>query len=414
MWVRENFEKKSLYVDSDGEIRFYDNGVATYAKLIYVNGHYYYINSSLKAVRDTTYWVSYPKGMMAEGNYTFDAQGRMTNPPEDALTEPVSTFALNGDTMTREYEYIYASGKLLRQNLTVAIDNGVANYTLDFFYDASGIPFALKYNGELFYYITNLQGDVMSIVDAQGAVVASYEYDPYGAVISATGSLAEINPLRYRGYVYDTESTLYYLQSRYYDPELGRFINADAFASTGQGILGNNMFAYCLNNPVVLVDTSGTAAHIGFSADGQIHDAPWRIGSPGGGGWPQDIHYSQQDYGAVADKFLTVIALKFVYSDVITPLIDSATNQIIIQAEMQQRKVAAAVEMANYLGDNPLVAIDLGTATVGIGSTVVGIGATVGVFSVPVAGQVALGVVGCVCGMWGLGRVVQVILEGLS
>ena len=72
------------------------------------------------------------------------------------------------------------------------------------------------------------------------------------------------------------------------------------------------MFAYCLNNPVVLVDTSGTAAHIGFSADGQIHDAPWRIGSPGGGGWPQDIHYSQQDYGSVAEKFYTVMALRFV------------------------------------------------------------------------------------------------------
>ena len=65
---------------------------------------------------------------------------------------------------------------------------------------------------------------------------------------------------------------------------MGRFINADSLVSTGQGILGNNMFAYCLNNPVVLVDTSGTAAHIGFSADGQLHDSPWKIGSPGGGG----------------------------------------------------------------------------------------------------------------------------------
>ena len=93
---------------------------------------------------------------------------------------------------------------------------------------------------------------------------------------------------------------------------MGRFINADALVSTGQGILGNNMFAYCLNNPVVLVDTSGTAAHIGFSADGQLHDSPWKIGSPGGGGWPQDIHYSRQDYGSVADKFYTVRTARFV------------------------------------------------------------------------------------------------------
>jgi len=79
-------------------------------------------------------------------------------------------------------------------------------------------------------------------------------------------------------------------------------------------MLGNNMFTYCLNNPVVLTDSSGAAAHIGFSADGKIHDAPWRIGSPGGGGWSQDIHYSQQDYGAVADKFITLSVLKYVFN----------------------------------------------------------------------------------------------------
>ena len=65
------------------------------------------------------------------------------------------------------------------------------------------------------------------------------------------------NPLRYRGYIYDPETALYYLQSRYYDPDVGRFINADAFASTGQGILGNNMFAYCGNNPVNMTDETG-------------------------------------------------------------------------------------------------------------------------------------------------------------
>ena len=73
-----------------------------------------------------------------------------------------------------------------------------------------------------------------------------------------SGTLGIYNPLRYRGYVYDTETRLYYLQSRYYDPALGRFISADAFASTGQGILGNNMFAYCRNNPVIRKDASGT------------------------------------------------------------------------------------------------------------------------------------------------------------
>ena len=65
------------------------------------------------------------------------------------------------------------------------------------------------------------------------------------------------NPLRYRAYVYDTETSLYYLRSRYYNPAIGRFINADGYVATGQGILGNNMFAYCLNNPVVNLDRDG-------------------------------------------------------------------------------------------------------------------------------------------------------------
>ena len=166
-------------------------------------------------------------------SYTYDADGLRTSK------------TVNGT----EHIYHYASGKLLRETY--------GTNTLDFFYDASGYPFAVKYNGDLCYYITNLQGDVMSIVDPQGEVVAEYEYDPYGNIVSQSGPLADVNPLRYRGYVYDTETQFYYLQSRYYDPELGRFINADAYCSTGQGIFGNNMFVYCGNNPAIYIDADG-------------------------------------------------------------------------------------------------------------------------------------------------------------
>ena len=79
--------------------------------------------------------------------------------------------------------------------------------------------------------------------------------------------VAEMNPLRYRGYYYDTETGFYYLQSRYYDPNLGRFINADSYSSTGQGILGNNMYAHCNNNPACCSDPTGELT------DGQIHDS---------------------------------------------------------------------------------------------------------------------------------------------
>ena len=154
-----------------------------------------------------------------------------------------------------KHTYVYASGKLLRETY--------GSNTLDFFYSTSGQPYALSYNGTIYYYITNLQGDVMSIVDGTGAVVVGYEYDPYGNILSTTGTLAdtlgESNPLRYRGYVYDQECDLYYLQSRYYDAKVGRFLNPDSYPSTGQGIIGNNMFAYCGNNPIMHTDSSGHA-----------------------------------------------------------------------------------------------------------------------------------------------------------
>ena len=166
--------------------------------------------------------------------------------------------------------------------------------TLDFFYDTSGKPYALKYNNTLYYYITNLQGDVLHIVDTYGVPVVSYSYDPYGkpTVTSDTSnkSLGTINPLRYRGYVYDTESGMYYLQSRYYDPEIGRFINADNYTSTGQGLLGYNMFAYCRNNPVCREDASGTddirVTSESTEDDNPLNDAGtfFRPGGAGGGG----------------------------------------------------------------------------------------------------------------------------------
>ncbi len=158
--------------------------------------------------------------------------------------------------------YIYAGGKLLRKKY--------GTRTLDFIYDSNGNPYALIYNGTTYYYITNLQGDVMYMVDANGATVATYEYDPYGKIINSYGAMAEINPLRYRGYYYDSETGFYYLQSRYYDPEICRFINADGLASTGQGFVGQNMFAYCLNNPIIFGDSAGCDAYILIDKQGAV------------------------------------------------------------------------------------------------------------------------------------------------
>ncbi len=90
--------------------------------------------------------------------------------------------------------------------------------------------------------------------------------------------------MRYRGYVFDQETGLYYLQSRYYNPEVGRFINADAYTSTGQGMLGNNMFAYCNNNPVNRQDPSGSVSYIAFGTREDPMQTFMRMMGCGGGG----------------------------------------------------------------------------------------------------------------------------------
>ena len=139
-------------------------------------------------------------------------------------------------------------------------------YALYFHYDSTGdvIGFTRTANGTdtEYFYVKNLQGDILKVITATGTEAATYTYDAWGKLLTSTGDLAEVNPLRYRGYFYDTETSLYYLKSRYYDPEVGRFINPDGYNSTGQGIIGTNMFAYCLNNPAIFSDDAGTIAFI--------------------------------------------------------------------------------------------------------------------------------------------------------
>ena len=131
-----------------------------------------------------------------------------------------------------------------------------------FFYDSTGKRVGFANGTMLFYYLYNVQGDVIAIVRAAtGQVVAKYSYDAWGncTVTNATGyAVGDKNPFRYRGYYYDTETGLYYLNSRYYSPEFGRFISADnQIAGIGGEVLGYNVFAYCLNNPVNMSDPTG-------------------------------------------------------------------------------------------------------------------------------------------------------------
>ena len=166
---------------------------------------------------------------------------------------------VNGTT----YNYTTLSGKVMRQQW--------GNKSLEFIYDDGNQPFAMIYNdgstSTLYYYVLNAQGDVIALLNANGTLAASYNYGAWGnySVHGADGKkttdptfIGHINPLRYRGYYYDRETRLYYLQSRYYDFANCRFINADTFATTdANGFLSANMFAYCENNPIMRTDESG-------------------------------------------------------------------------------------------------------------------------------------------------------------
>ena len=135
-------------------------------------------------------------------------------------------------------------------------------------YDENGNLSGLRVGNSEYYYYRNGQGDIIGIIDGTGSIAAKYSYDAWGTPVAITDGngndvsgnanhIANINPFRYRGYFYDTETGLYYLQSRYYDPQVGRFINADGYVSTGQDVLGNNMFVYCGNNSISRLDPSG-------------------------------------------------------------------------------------------------------------------------------------------------------------
>ena len=134
------------------------------------------------------------------------------------------------------------------------------NDELHFFYDAQNRPAVVVYNGVPYAYVKSLQGDVIAILDAVGNVVVSYAYDAWGAPIGKSGALAEtlgtVQPFRYRGYVYDEETGLYYLRSRYYTPKWGRFVNADSYIGK-MTMLSHNLFLYCHNSPIFRIDASG-------------------------------------------------------------------------------------------------------------------------------------------------------------
>ncbi len=195
------------------------------------------------------------------------------------------TKADGNDTITVEFEYDHAG---LRTKKTKKVNNVITEVTeyilngknvvelihtaypensdpvvnvLHFYYDAQGRAAMVKYNGVMYGYVYDLQGDVIGILDSTGSAAVEYKYDAWGKPLGVTGTLAaslgEINPFRYRGYVFDDETQLYYLRSRYYDASASRFKNADKTVGISNDILSHTVYCYCRNNPIAKCDPDG-------------------------------------------------------------------------------------------------------------------------------------------------------------
>ena len=182
-------------------------------------------------------------------SYKYNADGLRTK----------KTITNTENSSTIEYTYVWENGVLAYQS--------GGGYELYFNYvDGDLVGFTYVESGAEtdYYYGKNNLGEIRYIYDDGGNIVVTYTYDAWGTPISVTGSRAtsvgQINPIRYKDYYYDTETGLYYLQSRYYDSEFARFINSDDCDYIGKSgeILSFNAYIYCLNNPIMLNDPSGS------------------------------------------------------------------------------------------------------------------------------------------------------------
>ena len=292
--------------DNNGQIVRSDNGVVNYSStftyddrgnILSKNKYKYTRNKNISSNPTETTTFTYAndgwKDQLIKVNndkLTYDANGNVLTYGDKSFTWSSGRNLASITDGDNAYSYTYDENGI-RTSKTV---NGVTTYyntkdgvilsqtdgtnTMYFQYDTTGTPLGFIYNGTQYLYLTNQMGDVISITDAQGNELVQYEYDEWGAIGSIIttnnteeeNTLANVNPLRYRGYYYDTETGYYYLQSRYYDPFICRFINfdnPDIALITSEQHNGINLFIYCNNNPINNEDSFG-----GFSS-GVIKDA---------------------------------------------------------------------------------------------------------------------------------------------
>ena len=224
-------------------------------RLVSYNGEIISYDSSGRTVvyrgKQITYLQAAVNKIASIGNisFTYDADGMRRSKTVNGVT----------------HYYTYDGIQLVKEEW--------GNNVMIFLYDATGSPVGMQYRNstyaegdwDIYYYEKNLQGDIVAVYNSFGTKLVTYEYDAWGDISYVTysngGASTSVvhNPLRYRGYYYDDDLDLYYLATRYYDPEVCRFITADhpAYLGANGDLVSYNLYAYCSNNPVMFVDPTG-------------------------------------------------------------------------------------------------------------------------------------------------------------
>lgn len=199
------------------------------------------------------------------GNLSGDGKKTYIYDAEDRLIE-----VKEGTVSLSKYEYNSAGLRISKttgsttiyysydENNNVVLETDKTGTILaSYIYDKENKPVTMSQGGKTFTFHANGHGDITKVTDQTGTIVASFEYDSWGNILNESGIAAADIPFRYAGYRYDAETKLYYLQQRYYNPEIGRFITTDPVLGAKELPISQNGYAYADNNPVMNVDPNG-------------------------------------------------------------------------------------------------------------------------------------------------------------
>jgi RHS repeat-associated protein len=256
---------------ASGALTTYDYDEVGNLRTISVNGTptKIYTYNSANEITNTGFSYDANGNMISNGqkDYAYDSLNRLIQVKNHSTGSVIASYAYDyqgrrtSKTLGATTTYYHWDG-----NNLVAETNSSGATTATYTYDDGGDPLMMRRGGTSYYYQTNSHGDVVSMTDSSGHVLNTYSYDPWGTVFTQSETVS--NPLRYSGYVYDSESGLYYVMARYYDPGLGRFLTRDALSLANlKDPASLNRYAYCSDNPVLYVDENGQQpAGGGFTA----------------------------------------------------------------------------------------------------------------------------------------------------